>query len=70
MADKDLLTGKRILLVDDEPDVLDTLADLLPAPPPNGSAKSAPKFSATSPSVRAPVDFPDCWKPSISIWRY
>ena len=30
MADKDLLTGKRILLVDDEPDVLDTLADLLP----------------------------------------
>jgi DNA-binding NtrC family response regulator len=30
MADRDLLTGKRILLVDDEPDVLDTLADLLP----------------------------------------
>ena len=30
MADKDLLKGKRILLVDDEPDVLDTLADLLP----------------------------------------
>ena len=30
MADKDLLEGKRILLVDDEPDVLDTLADLLP----------------------------------------
>ncbi|MEJ2102907.1 MAG: response regulator, partial [Desulfobacterales bacterium] len=30
MADQDLLTGKRILLVDDEPDVLDTLADLLP----------------------------------------
>ena len=27
---KDLLEGKRILLVDDEPDVLDTLADLLP----------------------------------------
>jgi DNA-binding NtrC family response regulator len=30
MADKNLLKGKRILLVDDEPDVLDTLADLLP----------------------------------------
>jgi DNA-binding NtrC family response regulator len=30
MADKDLLQGKRILLVDDEPDVLETLKDLLP----------------------------------------
>ncbi len=30
MSDKDLLEGKRILLVDDEPDVLDTLEDLLP----------------------------------------
>lgn len=30
MADKDQLEGKRILLVDDEPDVLDTLEDLLP----------------------------------------
>ncbi|MGD9199865.1 MAG: response regulator, partial [Desulfobacterales bacterium] len=30
MADKDRLEGKRILLVDDEPDVLDTLVDLLP----------------------------------------
>jgi DNA-binding NtrC family response regulator len=30
MADKDLLEGKRILLVDDEPDVLETLEDLLP----------------------------------------
>jgi DNA-binding NtrC family response regulator len=30
MAKKDLLEGKRILLVDDEPDVLDTLEDLLP----------------------------------------
>jgi DNA-binding NtrC family response regulator len=30
MADTDLLEGKRILLVDDEPDVLDTLEDLLP----------------------------------------
>ena len=30
MAEKDLLEGKRILLVDDEPDVLDTLEDLLP----------------------------------------
>ena len=30
MTDKDLLEGKRILLVDDEPDVLDTLVDLLP----------------------------------------
>ena len=30
MTAKDLLEGKRILLVDDEPDVLDTLADLLP----------------------------------------
>jgi DNA-binding response OmpR family regulator len=29
-AAKELLEGKRILLVDDEPDVLDTLADLLP----------------------------------------
>ena len=29
MADKNLLEGKRILIVDDEPDVLDTLADLL-----------------------------------------
>ncbi|MGD9149334.1 MAG: response regulator [Desulfobacterales bacterium] len=30
MAGKDMLEGKRILLVDDEPDVLDTLEDLLP----------------------------------------
>ncbi len=30
MAEKDMLEGKRILLVDDEPDVLDTLEDLLP----------------------------------------
>ncbi len=30
MADKDMLAGKRVLLVDDEPDVLDTLVDLLP----------------------------------------
>ena len=30
MANKDLLEGKRVLLVDDEPDVLDTLEDLLP----------------------------------------
>jgi DNA-binding NtrC family response regulator len=30
MAEKEMLEGKRILLVDDEPDVLDTLADLLP----------------------------------------
>ena len=30
MTDKDRLEGKRIILVDDEPDVLDTLADLLP----------------------------------------
>ena len=30
MAGKDRLQGKRILLVDDEPDVLDTLVDLLP----------------------------------------
>ena len=30
MTAKNLLEGKRILLVDDEPDVLDTLADLLP----------------------------------------
>jgi DNA-binding NtrC family response regulator len=29
-AAKDFLDGKRVLLVDDEPDVLDTLADLLP----------------------------------------
>ncbi len=30
MDDRDRLEGKRILLVDDEPDVLDTLVDLLP----------------------------------------
>ncbi|MGD8725499.1 MAG: hypothetical protein PVG00_16275 [Desulfobacterales bacterium] len=30
MTEKDMLEGKRILLVDDEPDVLDTLEDLLP----------------------------------------
>ena len=30
MADKELLDGKKILLVDDEPDVLDSLEDLLP----------------------------------------
>lgn len=30
MADYELLDGKRVLLVDDEPDVLDTLEDLLP----------------------------------------
>ena len=29
MSEKDLLKGKRILIVDDEPDVLETLADLL-----------------------------------------
>lgn len=29
MADKGLLDGKRILIVDDEPDLLDTLEDLL-----------------------------------------
>ncbi|MBL7176777.1 MAG: response regulator [Desulfobacteraceae bacterium] len=30
MAEKDLLEGKRILIVDDEHDILDTLEDLLP----------------------------------------
>jgi hypothetical protein len=30
MADKNLLDGKRVLAVDDEQDVLDTLVDLLP----------------------------------------
>ncbi|MBW2303229.1 MAG: response regulator, partial [Deltaproteobacteria bacterium] len=30
MNQKDLLEGKRILLVDDEPDVLETLEELLP----------------------------------------
>ncbi|UCH20294.1 MAG: response regulator [Deltaproteobacteria bacterium] len=30
MAEKELLEGKRLLIVDDEPDVLETLADLLP----------------------------------------
>jgi DNA-binding NtrC family response regulator len=30
MAETELIGGKRILLVDDEPDVLDTLEDLLP----------------------------------------
>ena len=29
MAEQDLLAGKRILIVDDEPDILDTLEDLL-----------------------------------------
>ena len=29
MAEKDLLDGKRILIVDDEPDILETLEDLL-----------------------------------------
>lgn len=29
MTDTELIDGKRILLVDDEPDILDTLADLL-----------------------------------------
>jgi DNA-binding response OmpR family regulator len=29
MENQDLLKGKRILIVDDEPDVLDTLVDLL-----------------------------------------
>ena len=31
MADKDYLSGKRVLIVDDEPDVLETLEELLPA---------------------------------------
>jgi len=30
MGKKDLLKGKRILAVDDEPDVLETLEELLP----------------------------------------
>ena len=30
MAEKDLIKGKKILIVDDEPDVLETLEDLLP----------------------------------------
>ena len=30
MTKKDLLKGKRVLIVDDEPDVLETLAELLP----------------------------------------
>lgn len=30
MTEKDLLEGKRILIVDDEPDILDTLEELLP----------------------------------------
>ena len=30
MADKKLLDGKRVLAVDDEQDILDTLVDLLP----------------------------------------
>jgi FixJ family two-component response regulator len=30
MAERDFLDGKRILLVDDEQDVLDSLQDLLP----------------------------------------
>jgi adenine/guanine phosphoribosyltransferase-like PRPP-binding protein len=29
MADGDILEGKRVLIVDDEPDVLDTLAEML-----------------------------------------
>lgn len=31
MTKKDRLTGKRVLIVDDEPDVLDTLEELLPS---------------------------------------
>ena len=31
MANEDYLSGKRILIVDDEPDVLETLEELLPA---------------------------------------
>lgn len=30
MEDKDILDGKNILIVDDEPDILETLAELLP----------------------------------------
>lgn len=30
MAEKSLSDGKRILIVDDEPDILETLEDLLP----------------------------------------
>ena len=31
MADKDYIKGKKILIVDDEPDILETLEELLPA---------------------------------------
>ena len=56
MTAKDLLEGKRILLVDDEPDVLDTLADLLPTLIP--LRRQVSKLPGT------------IWKPSISIWRF
>jgi CheY-like chemotaxis protein len=42
MTAKNLLEGKRILLVDDEPDVLDTLSDLLPT----CETVKAPNFKA------------------------
>ena len=41
MTEKHLLEGKRILIVDDEPDVLETLEDLLPA----GSTTRASSFT-------------------------
>jgi CheY-like chemotaxis protein len=41
MTGRDLLEGKQILIVDDEPDVLETLEDLLPA----GSTTRASSFT-------------------------
>jgi DNA-binding response OmpR family regulator len=41
MTEKHLLEGKRILIVDDEPDVLETLEDLLPT----GSTTRAASFT-------------------------
>ncbi len=42
MAKKDLIEGKRILIVDDEPDVLETLEELLPT----ARLKTADSFDA------------------------
>ena len=44
MAEKSRLDGKRILIVDDEPDVLETLEDLLP----ECETESADSFEAAS----------------------
>lgn len=49
MAKKNLLEGKKILIVDDEPDVLDTLADLLT----DSEVEKAASFEAASDRMNA-----------------